>query len=121
MGVYPVEGGSHEEGPPTDDFSWLSRDTRLKLIELLISTRSTLELSRVLGISPTAVRKYSRGIAAPSDQIIAKILDILAPYEREEAYKMIIDDLKQIVERLYNNLDEKWRSYLKETILAVLK
>lgn len=116
-----MEKGDREEGEHTVDFSWLSRNTRLKLIELLLSTRSTLELSRDLGISPTAVRKYSRGIAAPSDQIIPKILDILAPYEKEEAYRMIIDDLRQIVERLYNSLDEKWRNYLKESILAVLK
>ncbi|MEM0225085.1 MAG: helix-turn-helix domain-containing protein, partial [Desulfurococcaceae archaeon] len=49
---------------------WVSKNARYRIIELMLSTRSITELARVLGVSPTAVRKYIKRISHPSDEIL---------------------------------------------------
>lgn len=99
---------------------WVSKETRAKLIELMLSTRSIIELSRDLGISPTAIRKYVKKEAYPSDEVLQRALEKLAPYEVDEAMRMIILDLVESLRALYGFLDEKHREFLRETLRSII-
>jgi len=99
---------------------WVSKSARAKLIELMLSTRSIIELSRDLGISPTAIRKYIKGKAYPSDEILQRALEKLAPYETEEAMKIIINDLIESLRNLYNSVDEKYRELIREYLKSII-
>ncbi|MCY0868185.1 MAG: helix-turn-helix domain-containing protein [Desulfurococcus sp.] len=99
---------------------WVSKDTRARLIELMLSTRSVTELSRDLGISPTAIRKYVKKVAYPSDEVLQRVLENLAPYEMDEAIRMLISDLFESIRALYNALDGKHRDYFKNLLASLV-
>lgn len=113
------EGGSAE----FRDFPahLISKETRYKLVELMLSTRSIAELSRDLGVSTTAISKYIKRYAYPSNQILQRLLTRLAPYERDKAVEYIINDVVSSLEKLYNSLNEKERRALAEAIKKVIK
>ncbi|WP_042667213.1 helix-turn-helix domain-containing protein [Desulfurococcus amylolyticus] len=93
---------------------WVSKDVRARLIELMLSTRSIIELSRDLGISPTAIRKYLKREAYPSDEVLQRAVEKLAPYEVDEAMRIIITDLLESLRNLYNSVNEKHKEYIRE-------
>lgn len=113
------EGGSVEVG----DFPahLISKETRYKLVELMLSTRSIAELSRDLGVSTTAISKYIKRYAYPSNQILQRLLMRLAPYERDKAMEYIINDIASSLKKLYNNLNEKEKAAFVETIKKIIK
>lgn len=95
---------------------WISKDARYKLIELMLSTRSVTELARELGVSPTAVRKYLKRVSHPSDEILARALKVLAPYEFEAALEIITSDLLNALKKLYLSVDDAHREKLSRMI-----
>ncbi len=97
---------------------WLSKDARRKIIQFMLTTRSVKQLARELGVSTTAVRKYINGSTHPSDETMIRIFEILAPYERDRIYKIMIDDLVEALNQLIRNIDDK---SLKEYIHLRLK
>ncbi len=100
---------------------WLSKDARRRIIEIMLSTRSIHQLSRELGLSATAVRKYVSGETHPSDQTMIKVFEIVAPYEREQIYKVVIDDLTDAILYLSNHIEEETlKEYLKKRIKEVM-
>ncbi len=101
---------------------WLSKEARRRVIEIMLSTRSIHQLAQELGISPTAVRKYLEGRTHPSDQTMIKAFEILAPYEKEQVYRVVIDDLTDALNFLLRNLDEESQvGYLEKRIREVLE
>ena len=78
----------------------LSKEARLKLIELALSHRSAKELAEELGVSPAAISKYMSGRMHPSDDTIRKLFRILDPGEHVRAYTIILEDLAYGIEEL---------------------
>ncbi len=79
---------------------WISKEARYKIIELLLTTRSVRQLANELGVSATAVKKYIERKTHPSDTTMIKLLTILAPYEQDKVYELIINDLFDALTRL---------------------
>jgi len=100
---------------------WISKEARYKIIELMLSTRSLTELSKALGVTPTAVRKYIKRSAHPGDDVLLKAIEALAPYERDTAMSIIISDLVGAVKALYESVDEKYKSEIKYKLAEILK
>lgn len=99
---------------------WISKEARYKIIELMLSTRSVTELARVLAISPTAVRKYIKRISHPSDEVLARAISLSAAYERDAIISIVIDDLMEAINRLYNFVDDKHKQEIKSRLLNVI-
>ncbi len=78
----------------------LSKEARLRLIELALSRRSAKELAEELGISPAAISKYISGKMHPSDDTIRRLFRILDPEENVRAYTVILEDLAYGLEEL---------------------
>ncbi len=83
---------------------WISGETRYRIIDLLLATRSGRQLAIELGITPTAVNKYVYRRAYPSDEVIERALEIAAPFEKEKLLRIIADELLGLVERVYREL-----------------
>ncbi|MEL9999938.1 MAG: helix-turn-helix domain-containing protein [Desulfurococcaceae archaeon] len=98
---------------------WVSKDARYKIVEFMLSTRSITELARILGISPTAVRKYVKRLSHPSDEILTRAIEQAAPYEKDTVIAIIIDDLVEALKKLYNSVDERHRRELKEKLSSL--
>jgi len=79
---------------------WISKEARYRIIELLLTTRSVRQLANELGVSATAVKKYIERKTHPSDTTMVKLLTILAPYEQDKVYELIINDLFDALARL---------------------
>lgn len=107
----------------TEDFPvhWISKEARAKIVELMLSTRSIIELSRDLGISPTAVRKYVKRLTHPSDEVLYRALKSLAPYEVDTAINIIIDDMLEALRRLYNSVDNKYKQIIRNKVYDIIK
>ena len=99
---------------------WISREARYKIIEHMISTRTITELARILGISPTAVRKYINRISYPSDEVVLRAIISSAMYERDAVMAIIIDDLIETISRLYDKVEEKYRREIKNKLLGII-
>jgi len=100
---------------------WISKEARYKLVELMLSTRSLTELAKALGVTPTAVRKYVKRTAHPSDEILVKALEALAPYERDSAMSIIINDLVGAIKALYESVEEKYKAEIRSKLAEIVK
>lgn len=111
-----------EESKPGTDFPvhWVSKDARYKVIEFMLSTRSITELARILGISPTAVRKYIKRLSHPSDEIFARALEQAAPYEKDTIVSIVVDDLLEALKKLYNAVSEQHKREIREKISSII-
>ncbi|AFK51578.1 hypothetical protein TCELL_1155 [Thermogladius calderae 1633] len=99
-------------------FHWVSREARLKIIDVLLSSRSIKQLASELGVSPTAVRKYVYRRAYPDDEVISRALSILAPYEKERVYEVLIEDILSSVKTLITMIDDpRLREKARERIV----
>ncbi len=78
----------------------LSKEARLRIIELALKTRSARELADELGVSPAAISKYVNGLMYPSDETMQRLFHILSGRELEEAYTIALEDLVEGVEEL---------------------
>jgi predicted transcriptional regulator len=99
---------------------WVSKSARYRVIELMLSTRSITELARVLGVSPTAVRKYVKRLSHPSDEIMATAIQRAEAYERDAIISLIIEDLAEAINKLYNAVDEKHKKEIREKLARIL-
>jgi len=115
-----VDDFNMENDAPGIPVHWLSKDARFRIIETLISTRSLTDLAKELGVTSTAIRKYMKRETHPSDEVILKALSILAPYEEEKVYSIIISDLVSALRLLYKMLDEKYREKVRKLIEEVI-
>jgi predicted transcriptional regulator len=113
-----VEAVSEEESE--FPVHWVSKEARYRIIDLMLSTRSIIELARVLGVSPTAVRKYVKRISHPSDVVLAKAINAAEIYERESIIKIVIDDLIEALSRLYKSVDDRQREVIKSKLSKTL-
>ena len=78
----------------------LSKEARLRLIELALARRSSKELAEELGITPAAISKYTSGRMHPSDDTIRKLFRILDSEEHVRAYTIVLEDLVYGLEEL---------------------
>jgi len=100
---------------------WLSKEARYRIIDVLLSTRTIKSLATELGITRNAVRKYISRETHPSDEVMEKVFEIIAPYEEERLIKLVIDDIVEALKTLVNGLDEEqYRVYLREKLREVL-
>jgi len=99
---------------------WISKEARYKIIDIMLSTRSITELARVLGISPTAVRKYVKRIAHPSDTVLARAIEQAEMYEKAAIIEVIINDLLEAVAKLYKSVDDKYKEEIRERLATIL-
>lgn len=99
---------------------WISKDARYKIIEFMLSTRSVTELARELGISPTAVRKYIKRVSHPSDEVLARALSALAPYEMDVVLDIITEDLVSAVKRLYTVVNDNHKEIIRKKFREAL-
>lgn len=99
---------------------WISKNARYRIIELMLTTRSITELSRVLGVSPTAIRKYIKRQSHPSDEVMYEAIRNAGFYEKDMIISIVIDDLVEAVQRLYKSIDEKYREELRRKLSIVL-
>lgn len=89
---------------------WVSKDARYKVIEVLVSTRSIKTLASELGVSRTAINKYLKRITHPSDETLARALDMVEEYERKRILQILIDDMLEalsIISREVKELNDK--------------
>ncbi len=78
----------------------LSKEARLRIIEIALKSRSARELADELGVSPAAISKYVNGLMYPSDETMQRLFHILGEHELEEAYTIALEDLVEGVEEL---------------------
>ena len=101
---------------------WLSKEARFRIIDVLLSTRTVKNLAEELKISRAAIRKYVSRETHPSDDIMARIFEIIAPYEEDRLARIVVDDLVEAIKRLNNSLErEEHKSYLMNKLKEVLK
>lgn len=101
---------------------WLSKDARYRIIDLMLSTRTATSLAEELGISRGAIRKYINRETHPSDNIMIKVFQIIAPYEEDRVIKIVIDDLVEALRRLCESLDKReHKNYLLKKLREVIK
>lgn len=99
---------------------WVSKDARYKIIEFMLSTRSITELARILGISPTAVRKYVKRLSHPSDEILTRAIEQVAPYEKDAVIAIIVNDLMEALKKLYTAVNERHKREIKEKLSSLI-
>jgi len=100
---------------------WISKEARYKLIELMLNTRSLTELAKTLGVTPTAVRKYIKRSAHPSDEVLLKAIEALAPYEKDVAMSIIISDLVGAIKALYESVEDKYKAEIKSKLAEIVR
>ena len=72
----------------------ISKEARHKIIQVMIeSSTSMRELASRLGVSATAIHKYSTGKTHPSDEILIRILNIASYSEKKRIARIIEEDL----------------------------
>jgi len=101
----------------------LSKEARLKLLDLLLISRGKKELAEELGLSPASITKYLTGLMHPSDNTVKKMINIMSSRERARAYEIILEDLVIGLEELLNEiknhistLDKDARNTIKTTL-----
>ncbi|BAA79079.2 hypothetical protein APE_0168.1 [Aeropyrum pernix K1] len=85
----------------------LGKETRRKIIAILLSTRTYRELASELGVTPAAIAKYISGATHPSDKTVAKALEIASREEKEEIAIAISEDLAESIRSLVNWIIEE--------------
>jgi len=100
----------------------LSKEARLRIIELALRNRSARELADELGVSPAAISKYVNGQMHPSDETMQRLFHILGDDELEEAYTIALEDLVEGIEELiqYYKRSTNSNSKLFNTTLRAL-
>lgn len=78
----------------------LSKEARIRIIELALRNRSARELADELGVSPAAISKYMSRQMHPSDETMKRLFHILGDDELEEAYTIALEDLVEGIEEL---------------------
>lgn len=78
----------------------LSKEARLRIIELALRNRSARELAGELGVSPAAISKYVNEQMHPSDETMQRLFHVLKGSELEEAYTIALEDLVEGLEEL---------------------
>ncbi|NON61966.1 helix-turn-helix domain-containing protein [Acidianus sp. RZ1] len=71
----------------------LGKEARHDIIEIMLENRSRKALADELGLTPTAVIKFSRGMTHPSDDTILKIMEIANGKERQKILKIMLNEL----------------------------
>jgi len=84
----------------------LSKEARLKLLNLLLISRGKKELAEELGLSPASITKYLTGLMHPSDNTVKKMMNIMSSKERARAYEIILEDLVLGLEELLNEIKD---------------
>ncbi len=101
---------------------WLSKDARYRIIDVMLSTRTTNSLAEELGVSRTTIRKYVNRETHPSDEVMARIFQICAPYEEDQIIRIAVDDLIEAIRRLGESLDKSdYKKYLLKKLEEVIK
>ena len=85
---------------------WVSKDARYKVIEVLVSTRSIKALASELGVSRAAINKYLKRITHPSDETLARALDMVEEYERKRILQILIDDMLEALSIISREIKE---------------
>jgi len=100
---------------------WLSKEARYRVIEILLSTRTTESLAKELEVSRSTIRKYMARLTHPSDEIMERAFSICKPYEEDAVMKIVIDDLVEAVKKLAESLEkDSLREYLLKKLKEVL-
>jgi len=100
---------------------WLSKEARYRIIEILLSTRTSESLAKELDISRSTIRKYMARLTHPSDETMERVFAICKPYEEDAVMKIVIDDLVEAVRKLAESLDkDNHREYLLKRLKEVL-
>ena len=84
--------------------SAVSPEARLRIVNVVLRARSKRELARLLGVTAPAVIKYSRGRAAPRDEVLCRIIEIADDEELEEIKKIIIEDLAATLKDFFHSM-----------------
>ncbi|MCE4603422.1 MAG: helix-turn-helix domain-containing protein [Aeropyrum sp.] len=71
----------------------LGKETRRRIIAILLDGRSYRDLAALLGVTPAAIAKYISGATHPSDKTIARAIESASRTEREEIAIAIAEDL----------------------------
>ena len=87
--------------------SAVSPEARLRIVNVVLRTRSKRELARLLGVTAPAVIKYSRGRAAPRDEVLCRIIEIADDDELEEIKKIIVEDLAATLRDFLYSMQER--------------
>lgn len=86
----------------------LGKETRRRIIAILLSGRSYRELASQLGVTPAAISKYVSGATHPSDATIMRAIKAATRVEREEIAIAISEDLSEGMRSLVDwIIDEK--------------
>ncbi|ARM75739.1 hypothetical protein [Acidianus manzaensis] len=71
----------------------ISKEAREDIISILLENRSKKELANELGVTPTAILKFSKGVTHASDETIEKAIEISNEEERKRIVEVILNDL----------------------------
>jgi predicted transcriptional regulator len=71
----------------------LGKDARLRIVEVLASTRTHKEVAELLGVTPAAVTKYLTRRTHPSDHVLARALEAVEGEELRLISEIIRDEL----------------------------
>ncbi len=108
-----------------DVAKWVSKDARYKIIEVLVSTRSARTLASQLGVSHTVINKYLKRKTHPSDETLARALNIVEEYERKRILQIIIEDILEaltiLVNEVKNSGDKDLLEYISSKLISVLE
>ncbi|MEM1927767.1 MAG: helix-turn-helix transcriptional regulator [Acidilobaceae archaeon] len=94
----------------------LSKEARKKIIEEALSRRSLRELSETLGVSVAAISKYKSGITHPSDETLARLLEVAEEEEAREYVRIMVEDLVSGISELISWALE--RNLLDASVIA---
>ena len=92
----------------------LSKEARLKLLDLLLISRGKKELAEELGLSPASITKYLTGLMHPSDNTVKKMINIMSSRERARAYEIILEDLALGLEELLREIKDHITTFDKD-------
>ncbi len=71
----------------------LGKDARLRIIEVLASTRTHKEVAELLGVTPAAVTKYLTRRTHPSDAVLMRAIEAAEGEERRLISVIVRDEL----------------------------
>ncbi|WP_306305604.1 hypothetical protein [Metallosphaera hakonensis] len=97
----------------------LSKDSRERIVAILLQKRSKSELAKELGISPASIVKFYKGKTHASDITIQRALAIADNEEKQDILRLIIEDLAgSILDILseYQDVDSEKLNLLKKVL-----
>jgi len=98
----------------------ISKEARVKIIEILLERRSKEALARELGITSAAINKFLKGSTHPSDNTILKAIKIADEDEKVKIYEVIIDDILMSLREFLNSVEipNKYK-FLKREMISI--